>query len=186
MRKRPATFSDAFKPLIGQLIWNVRRGIAHALLMNFGRPRLIVVEPIPPRPGASREEAQRRKRRLVLFKGQWSVLADRGRWKITTAKWSVDSEMRIKGRNDRAFGELDGQRLVGVRPGATRASLILKFDLGALLEFAPDDEIEDSNPWSLISSRGDTIIANRDGTLSFAAKGRSPPHFRYVPPGRDP
>jgi hypothetical protein len=188
-RNRPTTFAEAFKPLVGQLIWNVHRGFGHALLMNFGRPHLIVVEPVPPRPGASREEVQRRRKtRWVWFEGQWSVLADRGRWKITTAKWTVDSEMRVKGRNDRAFRELSGQRLVSVRRGKTRASLLLKFDLGGLLELAPDDEIEieDSNPWSLISWKGETVIANRDGTLSFEAKGESPPHFRYIPPGQDP
>src|SRR5687767_2067062 len=93
MRKPPASPADAFKPLIGQLVWSVERGVEPALLMNFGRPHLVVAEPHTARPEASRGIARFFKRRRMRFDGHWSVLADSGAWKITTASFYLTSRM---------------------------------------------------------------------------------------------
>jgi hypothetical protein len=177
--------ADAFAPVIGQLVWQVQRGVGWALLMNFGRPHILVAEPHTPRPGVLRGVAHFFARRRVRFEGHWKVLADQGAWKITTANYRLTSRMKPDGRHERALAELDGQRLMKAEPGTARKALLLRFDLGATLELLPDPKAGDT-PWSLIPWEGDTISACNDGSLVREANGPLPRHYREVPAGNDP
>jgi hypothetical protein len=146
----------------------------------------LVREPIAVEAGAAGESMRPLNFRRVWFEGEWSVLADRGKWRVVTPNFTLDSGMRRKGWNDGALKELDGQRLANAQAGAGPGSVLLTFDLGGSLEMWPDENIEDSNPWFLISWNDDTVICHKDGSQTLEARSKRPPHHRYVLLGDEP
>jgi hypothetical protein len=60
---------NLWKPLIGQLVWSVRRGVGSFLTMEFGAPHLSIREPITPKAARSAKVRRALSRRRVFVEG---------------------------------------------------------------------------------------------------------------------
>jgi hypothetical protein len=157
--------SGLFKPLIGQLVWNVRGGHGSFITLEFGEPHLSVREPVEPNHarGARVQRALRRRRVSIL--GDWSLFVQYCDWKISVADGSVDSQS-IGTSSNECLADLDGQRLVSLESAARFNSWKFQFDLGGMLEvwpsaaYGPTDDL-----WHLATWNDGTAALTADGTV---------------------
>src|SRR5689334_12556335 len=89
--------TTVFAPLIGRLVWQVKRGVGSMLTMEFGEPHLRVHEPVEPLYRRSPKVVRLQRRRRVFPKGDWHFWIEYAAWKITTANFSLDSDAPIGG-----------------------------------------------------------------------------------------
>ena len=153
-------------PLIGELVWCVRRGHGTFLTMEFGMPHLSVREPIVASPQSSAKVKRNLNRRRVDVTGDWHLWVQYGNWKVSTADGVLQSRDPSGSPLDECLADLNGQRLASVGPGSAANSWTLKFDLGGVLEIWPSNEIPDDQ-WSLYSWDGNIVSCRNDGSLAF-------------------
>jgi hypothetical protein len=165
---------NLFKPLKGQMAWNVRGGHGSFLTFEFGEPHVSVREPIVPQPTSSARAQRNLKRRQVSIVGDWHLFVQYCDWKISVVEGSLDSKA-VTSSHDECLADLDGQRLVAVASGPLPNSWKFEFDLGGLLEIRPSATYEPTDDmWSLHRWNGDIAAVQNDGTLAFekaAAQG---------------
>lgn len=156
---------ESWQPLIGRLVWCVRRGHGSFLTMEFGRPHLAVREPIV---SSSSFEKVRRNlaRRGVDVQGDWHFWVQYGDWRLRTSGGTLDSRNEPGATLDECLRDLNGQRLSSVERGASPNSCTWTFDLGAILDVWPSAEIDDDQ-WSLHRWNGQIAAYGRDGRLTF-------------------
>lgn len=156
-----------FRPLIGQLAWNVRGGYGSFLTLEFGKPHIVVREPIVPSPGRSERVQRALRRRRVYVVGDWSLFIQYCDWKISVADGSLDSQS-IGTAPDECLADLDGQRFVSLDSGPLPNSWKIQFDLGGTLEVWPSTAYEATDDlWHLRSWNGDIAALQSDGTITF-------------------
>ena len=133
IRESPAT--RVFQPLLGQPCWGVQPGLGSFLTLEFGRPSLVIREPVESHASSARLR-RHFARRLVYPRGQWHL------W-IYCCDWQVRKGGRVVGdsstrrRVEASARALDGQRLVNVSLARRGAVTRFAFDLGAVLETRP-------------------------------------------------
>jgi hypothetical protein len=157
--------SEVFVPLIGRLVWNVRRGHGSFLTLEVGEPHLSVREPINSASSSARVRSMLRRRRVFVV-GDWHFWVKYGEWELSTASGVLGSRTSPGSPNDERLGELDGQKLHSVGHGRLPGALVLTFDLGAKLEIWPSAEIPDDQ-WCLHGWDGNIAACQADGTLVF-------------------
>lgn len=155
---------DVFAPLIGQVVWQVRRGHGSFLTMEFGKPHLVVREPIVPSQSGSDRVQRILRRRHVDVTGDWHLWIEYGGWGISTANGVLTSDDPAGSPSDECIRDLEGQRLVSVVAGRRGHSCAFGFDLGGKLEIWPSAEITEDQ-WSLYSWHGDIVAFSNDGDL---------------------
>src|SRR2546430_10306599 len=106
---------NLFAPIVGELVWSVRRGHGSFLTMEFGQHHLEAREPIQKhvqnRTGSKVNRQLRR--RGVFAAGQWSLWIQHAEWKVAITgetRGFDDSNADI----DSVLQEIDGQKLVSV------------------------------------------------------------------------
>jgi hypothetical protein len=156
--------SDLFSPLIGQLVWCVRRGHGSFLTMEFGLPHLSVREPISASSTSSERVRKNLNRRRVFVVGDWHFWIKYGEWTISTANYSLESKSNSDASGEHCLEELDGQILISAASGEVSNSLVLKFDLGATLEIRPSPEVA-GDQWTLHNWNGDIAAFQSDGVM---------------------
>ena len=140
-----------FDALLGRAAWSVRHTHGSCFFMEFGNPHLVVREPLPVRDGISPEQAVKRRRRRMSFRGDWSLLIYACNWSLQTWELSASSESTPLDMS-LPFESLDGQYLQSVRYDSLSKSTTLTFDLGAELRLSPNDDVGDhESQWSLSS-----------------------------------
>lgn len=140
-----------FSVLIGKAAWFVRHTHGSCFFMEFGKPHQTIREPLPVKENTSQEQALKRKRRRISFRGDWSLL-------IYSCNWSLDAwEYSATNNSDPldmalSFEALDGQYLKSINYDSLNKIVSLKFDLGAKLRLWPNlnAEIHESQ-WSICS-----------------------------------
>src|SRR6266436_2543807 len=157
---------DLFAPLVGQLAWQVRRGVGTCLTLEFGIPHLSIREPIVPSPNSLPRVRRNLKRRGVYVTGDWHFWVQYGECRISTAEGVLQSCDPISSPVDECLRDLDGQRLLSVDHGKLANSCSFKLDLGGILEIWPSVEIPDDQ-WSLYIWNGDIASYRSDGALVF-------------------
>jgi len=65
---------DLFRPLIGEMAWDVRCGHGSFLTMEFGQPHIAVRDPVVASPGRSDRVQRNLGRRRVFVVGDWASL----------------------------------------------------------------------------------------------------------------
>jgi len=148
-----------FIALIGQLVWQVRRGVGTFLTMEFGQPHLSVREPIEPRHSTAPRVRRDLRRRRVSLAGDWHLWIQHADWKIDAANASLRSDDEPDAGRDEVLRDLDGQKLLSAEVDPA-GKWTLRFDLGATVEIWPArydaDELWSLHPW-----QGDAIVWHR-------------------------
>jgi|GraSoi2013_115cm_1033766.scaffolds.fasta_scaffold22514_2 hypothetical protein len=157
---------DLFAPLVGQLVWQVRRGVGSFLTLEFGTPHLSIKEPIAASPDSPPRVRRNLKRRGVYVTGDWHLWVQYGDWTLSTSDGILNSEDPPGSPLDECLRDLDGQRLVSVDRGNMEGSCAFKFDLGGILEIWPSTEIPDDQ-WGLYNWNGGIITCGSTGVLAF-------------------
>jgi hypothetical protein len=158
---------DLFKPLVGQLVWNVHGGVGSFLTLEFGKPHLAIREPIEAKPERSAQARRQLERRRVHVLGDWHLWIQYSDWKVTVPAGSLESGT-VSSSSDECLLDLDGQRLDSVASGSSPNSWKFVFDLGGALEVWPSTAYETTNHlWSLHSWDGDIAALRGDGTIDF-------------------
>ena len=157
---------DLWKPLIGQLVWSVHRGMGTFLTMEFGSPHLSVREPVSVTLDHTARVLRNLRRRRVYIVGDWHFWVQYSDWKLSTAGAILEHRSPIGSPLDECLNDLDGQRLLSVEAGSGTNSWVFKFDCGGVLETWPSTEIPDTQ-WSLHSWNGDIAAYQSDGALIF-------------------
>ena len=92
-------FERLFKPLYGQPCWGVRPGIRPTLTLEFGKPHLVVRQPIVASPEATDEVRTALRRRRVYPHGEWHLWIYCCHWRAlangTELAWSESSREQI-------------------------------------------------------------------------------------------
>jgi len=157
---------DLFAPLIGQLVWQVRRGVGTFLVLEFGMPHLSVREPIAASPDSPARVRRNLKRRGVYVTGDWHLWVQYSEWTVSTFDGVLSSQDPSDSPMDECLRDLDGQRFVSIGRGNIVSSCAFKFDLGGVLEVWPSTEIPDDQ-WGLYRWNGDIVTCRSDGELVF-------------------
>ena len=155
---------NLFAPLVGQLVWQVRRGIGSFLTLEFGMPHLSIREPIAPRASRSPKVRRNLMRRGVYVTGDWHLWVQYGDWVLSTFAGALTSEDPAGSPSDECLRDLDGQRFLSVDGGNMGGSCAFRFDLGGLLEIWPSAEIPDDQ-WGLYIWNGDIVSCSSAGKL---------------------
>lgn len=150
-------------PLIGQLVWNVKRGVGTFLTMEFGAPHLSVREPIVPKSAVSPRGQRALRRRRVFVEGDGHLWIQHADWKLETAHGMLASADHVDTELDEALLDLDGQRLQSAVVESAANRWQLKFDLGATLDIWPA-KYEAEVLWSLHAWNGHITVCRQDGS----------------------
>lgn len=164
---------EVWKPLIGQIVWSVRRGVGTSITMEFGEPHLSIREPISPRLGHSERILQALKRRRVFVTGDWHFWIEYGYWRLTTDSGILEYSTARSSSIEECLADLDGQRLASTGIGTLPHSWIFHFDLNARLEIWPSKEIPDTQ-WSLHHWDGEIVACESNGALRVERAGAAP------------
>jgi hypothetical protein len=156
----------ALVALVGQLVWNVHRGVGTFLTMEFGEPHLSVREPKQPRSATSANAQRVLMRRRIYVTGDWHFWVKYGHWKLSSSRGSLEETTPSGPELDGCLDDLDGQRVIGIAIGPIPHSCILRFDLGAELEICPSKDATDDQ-WSLHNWNGKIIAYRNDGVIVF-------------------
>lgn len=155
-----------FAPLVGQLVWQVRRGVGTFLTLEFGMPHLSIREPIVPSSDSPPRVRRNLMRRGVFVTGDWHLWVQYSDWMLSTSTGVLNSENHPGSPLDECLRDLDGQRFLSVDGGNMEGSCAFRFDLGGLLEIWPSAEIPDDQ-WGLFIWNGDIVSYSNDGKLIF-------------------
>jgi hypothetical protein len=156
---------DLLQPLVGCIAWGVDRGHGSFLRMEFGAPHLVVRDPIAPRHATSSKARHALSRRRVHIIGDWSFWVQDGDWVLRASTGTLDSTDLPGSPLDEALRDLDGQRLLSIAPGSEPNSIVLTFDLGAILMIQPSTQTRESQ-WSLHVWQGPIVTFEHDGSVS--------------------
>ena len=162
----------AFASVTGLPAWKVRKGHGSFLTMEFGKPHLVVREPIVAAPEASDEMRTALRRRRVYPRGEWHLWIYCCHWRAlsngTELAWSESSGEQIEA----AANEIDGQVLTTVEADPATESSAFGFDLGGSLQTWPSSDGRMDEQWMLYMKSGDVFTYRGDGCYSLGPGSR--------------
>lgn len=151
--------------LYGKPCWNVRKGYGSFLLLEFGRPRLSVREPVLVPPWKPASVRRIMARRGVSVDGEWTLWIYICRWTLFQKGRESATHASSERKINSAARELNGQALVRASVDPRSGNSVFEFDLGGRLETrrrGPEDE-----QWSLGVPRGRVLQVRGDGKYSY-------------------
>lgn len=167
----PAPVSDlevierCFAPIRDLPCWLAKHGHGSSLTFEFGKPRLEVLEPRPPRPESSPKVNRLRAERRVWVKGDWHLWIYCCHWRLfekTKQLAHSESSAAVIGR---AVATLDGQKLQVVEVNPATGDTVFRFDLGGRIETRRYDR--DHEQWMLYQPSGYVLAVRGDGQFSL-------------------
>jgi hypothetical protein len=160
-----------FAPVLNQLTWGVSKGYG-ALHIEFGRPHAQVREPFVSR-GDSPKVKELAARRQIFIHGEWSLLVISSFWSVESLDKKCESEDERE-HMDKVLHLIDGQRLSGVQFQLSNPVLILRFDMGGVINLVEDVPKEHI---LLLSdyNRGEIYGCNHQGMVSASPQDRYEP-----------
>lgn len=133
----------------GQYVWSVRAGEGRILRMEFGEPHLNVHDIKSGGP----DQAPHRLRRIVEPSGRWSLFVEDGAWSIQQDSLTCERD-DVKETDKACLAALSGQRVEEVHIIPDTMIVLIKFDLGAVLNIAFEIDFEDNSSWILFCADG--------------------------------
>ncbi len=168
----PNRIADAFGPILGSPAWQVEKGYASFLTLEFGEPYLEIHES---------ESPKFRNRRFVMVRGEWHLWIYCCGWELTQdgerlAHYEAEDEA-IK----QAAARLDGQCLerVWLEPGTVITHF--EFDLGAVLTTYPFDDDPEREQWMMFEPSGDCLTVRADNRYCHGPGDIPPGEQRWLP-----
>lgn len=171
------SLSFLFSPLFDQIVWQPKRTHGSMLLMEFGEPRLEIVEPRPVGDDGRKECSPHRRRRVYVV-GPWSLLVQHCTSRVEAGGKTLTSDEMDDITYRRVLAELNGQRLEAIKVDERRLLLELVFDLGAQLSmWKPDADglvgLEDEDElWSLGLPDGSNVGLTLGGRVETTPPGK--------------
>jgi len=164
-RNRDISIRDALKKPIGQLCWGVEWTRQLNLSMSFGSPILEVVR--EPYKTESKHPLLRQQAncRQVTVRGRWWFWVYLAYWRIERSGKCLatySSSLRAKSK---AFLNLKGQKLVGIRVDPDCGTTRFDFDLDTVLEIRRMESDSKDDLWLLYEPDGYVLSVRGDGTL---------------------
>lgn len=155
--------------LYGRPCWQVKKGYASFLTLEFGEPHLHVHERV--REGFAP--------RLIVVHGDWHL------W-IHSCDWAVFEGARRIGHSEgtdrnieRAARSLDGRKLVGAEVVPRGMRTVFEFESGVRLETWPYDRTGEQ--WLLYESGRNVLTVRADRKYSYGKGNRTPGRKRWLP-----
>lgn len=162
-----SVFEKVFLPLIGLPCWQVKRGYAAFLSMEFGEPHLRIREPRKSR-SKSPMVIKNAKRRRIWLRGDWHLWIYSSYWEVYANGKFIGEPNMSEDTMGRVVEELDGQILTSVAILKDEVKTIFEFDLGGRLEVSPDDDEEEIDDlWILFEPSGMVLVMRSDGEFSY-------------------
>jgi hypothetical protein len=169
-RQTRATASDGvfervFRKIYGKPCWGVKQGYGSFLTFEFGRPHLVVREPIAASKSASIKVRRSLARRQVHPRGQWHLWIYCCNWKVFfNGKRAGDDSTNVRIR--RAAKLLDGQKLMQFSISRRKLECVFQFDLGGTLITRPYEK--SCEQWLLYEPSGKVLVLRADGRYKYA------------------
>lgn len=157
-------FEKTFKRIYGEPCWDVKQGHGSFLTLEFGKPHIVVREPVAASKTASSRVRKSLARRRVYPGGQWHL------W-IYCCDWEVLSRGRRVGDSSadakiqRAADFLNGQKLIRFSISLRKLQCLFEFDLGGTLKTRPYDK--KSEQWLLYESSKKVLVLRADGRYKY-------------------
>jgi hypothetical protein len=177
---------DAFEPLYGSMCWGVAWDCQTGVRLNFGRPHLIVREPVAREPDPEESDSMNCSRmyRGVWVVGDWSLRIEDAYWKLTLRDIPAVTGSSPWQRIEMGLARLDGQELTSVVVNPNSAATRLTFDLGGVLDVRRLGRGDDGDLWTLHTPNDRRLSVRGDGCYHFG-RGTSR-HRTWKPIGRGP
>lgn len=153
-------FERVFRNIYGKPCWGVKQGYGSFLTFEFGKPHLVVREPIAGGKEASAKVRKSLARRLAYPRGQWHLWLYCCDWVVLARGRRVgdsSSDVRIR----RAAEFLNGQKLVRFSISPRKFQCVFEFDLGGAVITRPYDK--ESEQWLLYEPSGKVLVLHADG-----------------------
>lgn len=153
-------FEKTFRRIYGEPCWGVKQGYGSFLTLEFGKPHIVVREPIVASRSASSRVRKSLASRRIYPRGQWHL------W-INCCDWEALSHGRRVGNSSaaakiqRAADFLNGQKLVRFSILPRKLECFFEFDLGGTLKTRPYDE--ESEQWLLYEPSKKVLVLRADG-----------------------
>jgi hypothetical protein len=157
-------FEKVFEDILGKPCWNVKPGYGSFLTLEFGKPHLVVHEPIAARKERSAKVRENLACRQVYARGEWHLCIYCCDWEVhCKGKRVGDSSTKLRIR--RAADFLDGQKLIRFSILPRKVQSIFVFDLGGTLKTFPYDK--DSEQWLIFEPSHKVLILRADGRYKY-------------------
>lgn len=147
-----------FSPMAGKIAWNIMRTQGSMFFVEFGDPHIRTLGPLVKSYGINENQILRKKRRLVVLYGEWTLLVQDCNWTLQAWEYSANQDATPVDM-DVPFEALSGQYVESVLYDEFSRSCIFNFDLGAKLKISPkmDCDLRDKQ-WTL-SSKDDVYVS---------------------------
>ncbi|MGA9884476.1 MAG: hypothetical protein WBQ34_12220 [Candidatus Acidiferrales bacterium] len=160
-----SVFQRVFRKVYGKPCWGVKQGYGSFLTFEFGKPHLVVREPIVASKSASLKVRRALARRQAHPRGQWHLWIYCCNWKVLShGKRVGDNSTNVKIR--RAAKLLNGQKLTGFSISRGKLECVFQFDLGGTLITRPFDKRLEQ--WLLYEPSGRVLVLRADGRYKYA------------------
>jgi hypothetical protein len=163
-------FERAFAKLYGKPCWGVWKGIGSFLTLYFGKPHLVIREPISARPGASNKVRANLATRGAYVEGDWHLWIYCCSWEVLFNNKRLAHSESSDSLIMRAANFLNGQKLVrfSILPRGTRC--VFEFDLGGILKTWPYSRTDEQ--WLLYEPTGNVLVLRADKRYSHDSSNR--------------
>ena len=162
-------FERAFSRVYGKPCWRVSPGYASCLTLEFGKPHLMVREPLSVKGVSALVRAAFAQRRVTI-RGDWHL------W-IYCCDWEVVSRGRRIGdsstesRTRQAAKSIDGQKLTKFSISPKTLECSFYFDLGAIMTTRPFDK--KSEQWLFYEPSNKVLTLRADGYYKHSRSDRA-------------
>jgi hypothetical protein len=164
-------FKRVFAGILGKPCWDVKPGVGSFLTLEFGKPHLVIREPVAARKRVSVKVREHLAHRQVDARGEWHLWIYCCDWEVRCKGKRVgNSSTRLGIRRAAAF--LYGQKLIRFSISPRKVQSIFVFDLGATLKTFPCDKT--SEQWMVFEPSQKVLVLRADGQYKHARSDR--PH----------
>jgi hypothetical protein len=157
-------FESVFSKIYGKPCWGVKQGHASFLTFEFGKPHIVIREPIVASKNASSKVRESLARRRVYSRGQWHLWIYCCDWEALFRGKRVRSSS-TDAKIGQAADFLNGQKLVRFSILPRKLQCVFEFDLGGVLKTRPFDR--ESEQWLLYEPTKKVLILRADGLYTY-------------------
>lgn len=166
---------SVFAGIIGLPAWQVRKGYASNLMLEFGERRTLVREAVP----EAKSLALRRPRSWV--RGDWHLWVHSCNWTVTEGDTELANSESDDDGIEAAAQAIEGQRLLDLELDRATTQVRLTFDQRITLSMLAYES--ESEAFLLYAPDGNVLTWRGDGCYCWSS-GNTPPakmHWRTLP-----